>query len=360
MRVAFVSFDFGEYCVRLAGGISRHADVLLCLPKSEVDPYKYLLCKTVGVEEFEKPRLRQPWCQKRMAQHLINCIKSFNPDVIHLQQGHLWFNFALPFLRQYPLVITSHDPITHTGEKTPQWIFDWGCHRAGELIVHTPQMKNLLIKRLHLPGSRVHVITHILCGDDSAQTHIEEEEHLVLFFGRISKYKGLEYLIRAEPLISDKVPQAKFVIAGTGVDIEPYHRMIANPERFTILNEYVSDEKRAELFRRASVVVLPYVEATQSGVIPMAYSFGKPVIATTVGGIPAQVENGVTGYLVAPRNSNALATAVVQLLRNRDLRHQFGANGKRKLTVEANPDAVARETSMVYRLAVNAGPQPCE
>jgi glycosyltransferase involved in cell wall biosynthesis len=153
------------------------------------------------------------------------------------------------------------------------------------------------------------------------------------------------------------MPQARFVIAGTGEDIEPYRRMIANPGQFTILDEYISDEKRAELFRRASVVVLPYIEATQSGVIPMAYSFGKPVVATAVGGIPSQVEDGKTGYLVAPRDPNALATAILQLLRNPDLRRQFGANGKRKLTVEANPDAVARETSMVYRLAVNAGPQ---
>jgi glycosyltransferase involved in cell wall biosynthesis len=309
------------------------------------------------LEEFEKPRLRQLFCQRKMAQNLVRCIRSFNPDVIHLQQGHLWFNFALPLLRRYPLVVTSHDPVKHAGEKLPQWIFDWACCRASQIIVHAPQMKDLLVNRLHLPDRQVHVITHVQVGDDSAQTHVREEEHLILFFGRICKYKGLEYLIRAAPLISAKMPQARFVIAGTGEDIEPYRRMIANPGQFTILDEYISDEKRAELFRRASVVVLPYIEATQSGVIPMAYSFGKPVVATAVGGIPSQVEDGKTGYLVAPRDPNALATAILQLLRNPDLRRQFGANGKRKLTVEANPDAVARETSMVYRLAVNAGPQ---
>jgi glycosyltransferase involved in cell wall biosynthesis len=178
-----------------------------------------------------------------------------------------------------------------------------------------------------------------------------------LFFGRISKYKGLEYLIRAEPLISAMVPEVRFVIAGVGEDIEPYRRMMTNAERFTILDEYISDEQRAELFRRASVVVLPYVEATQSGVIPVAYSFGKPVVATTVGGLPSQVDHGKTGFLVAPRDPEALAMATVELLRNRDLRRRFGANGKQKLTVEANPDTVARETSKVYHLALNAATQ---
>lgn len=358
MKVAFVSFDFGEYCVRLASGIAQHANTLLCLPKCEAEPYMYLLNKSVGLRLFDKPRLRQPLHHMRMAERLLRSIKDFNPDVIHLQQGHLWFNFALPLLRRWPLVVTSHDPVTHAGEKTPQRILDWGFDRADQIIVHVPQMKDLLVKRLHLPNSRVHVITHVLCGDDSAQPHVQEEEHLVLFFGRISKYKGLEYLIRAEPLITAQVPQARIVIAGKGEEFNHYRRMMTNPERFVIYDEYVSDEKRAELFRRASVVVLPYIEATQSGVIPVAYSFGKPVVATTVGGLPAQVDDGKTGYLVPPRDESALADAIVRLLRNRDLRRQLGANGKRKITVEASPDVVARNTLAVYQLAVNAGCRP--
>lgn len=358
MKVAFVSFDFGEYCVRLASGIAKHANVLLFLPEREAEPYGHLLNDSVGLRIFHKPRLRQPIHQMRMAKRLLRGIGDFNPDVIHLQQGHLWFNFALPLLRCYPLVVTSHDPVTHAGERTPQWIFDWGCYRAGQIIVHAPQMKDLLVKRLHMPNSRVHVITHVLCGDDSAQPHFQEEDYLVLFFGRISEYKGLEYLIRAEPLITAQVPQTRIVIAGTGEDFSHYRSMMTNPEQFIIYDEYVSDEKRAELFRRASVVVLPYIEATQSGVIPVAYSFGKSVVATTVGGLPSQVDDGKTGYLVPPRNEKALADAIVRLLHNRDLRRQFGANGKRKITVEASPDVVARDTLAVYQLAVNAGCQP--
>jgi glycosyltransferase involved in cell wall biosynthesis len=357
MKVAFVSFDFGEYCVRLASGIAQNANIVLFLPKPEAERYLYLLSNSVGLRMFHKPRLRQPLQQMRMAEYLLECIGDFNPDVIHLQQGHLWFNFALPLLRQYPLVITSHDPVTHVGEKTPQRIFDWGCYRARQIIVHAPQMKDLVVKRLHMPTSRVHVITHVLLGDDSAQPNLQEEEHLVLFFGRIADYKGLEYLIRAEPLITALVPQARIVIAGTGEDLNRYRRMMTNPERFVIYDEYVSDDKRAELFRRASVVVLPYTEASQSGVIPVAYSFGKSVVATTVGGLPAQVDDGKTGYLVPPRDERALADAIVRLLRNRDLRQQFGANGRRKITVESSADVVARDTLAVYQLAVNAGYQ---
>ncbi|MEM4847079.1 MAG: glycosyltransferase family 4 protein, partial [Thermosphaera sp.] len=123
-------------------------------------------------------------------------------------------------------------------------------------------------------------------------------------------------------------------------------------ENFIVYNEYISDEKRAELFRRASIVVLPYVEASQSGVIPLAYTFEKPVIATTVGGLPEMVEHGRTGYLVPPRNERALADAIVHLLENRELRHQLGKNGKQKIDTECSPRTVAEKTLAAYRLAI--------
>ena len=129
--------------------------------------------------------------------------------------------------------------------------------------------------------------------------------------------------------------------------------MMVNPDRFIVLNEYVSDEKRAELFRRASVVVLPYIEASQSFIISIAYRFGKPVVATTVGGLPEMVDHGRTGFLVPPRDVDALANAVVRLMQNEGMRRKFGENGMRKVNVECAPEVVGRQTRVVYRRAVN-------
>jgi glycosyltransferase involved in cell wall biosynthesis len=290
---------------------------------------------------------------------LVRRIRAFQPDVIHLQLGHLWFNLlGLPLLRRIPMVLTVHDPLIHVGDaqtsKTPQWVFDRACYKARERIVHAPQVKELLVKRLGIPTDTVHVTPYVMVGDIGAgQDGSVREEPLILFFGRIWPYKGLEYLIRAEPLITSKVPEAKIVIAGTGEDFERYSRLMVNPDRFEVHNHYVSDEKRAELFRRASVVVLPYVEASQSHVISIAYRCGKPVVATRVGGLPEMVDHGETGYLVAPRDVNALADAVVRLMQNKKLRRQFGLNGMRKVNVECSPDRVGRMTRVVYRRAVN-------
>jgi starch synthase len=360
MKVAFVSFNFGEYCVRLASGIAQdqNTSILLFLPNREAEPYLHLLSKSVGLRSFDLPRGRQALQQVQMVIRLVRQIRDFDPDVIHLQLGHFWFNWALPWLGDCPLVMTVHDASRHPGDaetrKTPQWVYDRACCRARERIVHAPQVKDLLLQRLSIPSSTVHVIPHILIGDDTATVgeNAQDEEPLVLFFGRIWEYKGLEYLIRAEPLITSRVPKAKIVIAGRGEKFDSYRRMMVHPERFIVHNDYVSDEKRAALFRRASLVVLPYIECSQSGVIPLAYRFGKPVVATTVGGLPDMVDDDRTGYLVPPRDATALAEAIIRLLQDKELRRQFGENGRRKVNVECAPEILGHKTRNVYRQAI--------
>jgi glycosyltransferase involved in cell wall biosynthesis len=293
-----------------------------------------------------------------MVTRLVRQIRKFNPDVIHFQLGHLWFNWALPILGDRPLVLTAHDSKIHLGDagtqKIPQWVFDNACYRAQERIVHAPQIKESLLQRLDIPDETVHVVPHVLLGDDTAAEKTDGGEPVILFFGRIWKYKGLEYLIRAEPLITAKVPRVKIVISGLGEDFEQYRRMMVHPERFIVHNEYVSDEKRAELFRSASVVVLPYIEASQSGVIPIAYRFGKPVVATTVGGLPDMVDHGRTGYLVPPHDAQALAEAIIPILQSDALQSELGENGRRKINLECAPEVVGHKTRLVYRHAIQA------
>ncbi len=238
-------------------------------------------------------------------------------------------------------------------KKTPQIILDFGYRRADRIIVHGRQLKQMVVDRLGIPSETIHAMPMIALGDDTAQSHVQEDEHLVLFFGRIWEYKGLEYLIRAEPLITSQVPEVRIVIAGRGEEFARYRNMMVHPERFTVYNEYVSGDKRAELFRRASVVVLPYIEASTSGVISVAYTFAKPVVATAVGCLPEMVEHGRTGFLVPPRDPQGLAEAIVRLLRDPALRHELGGNGRQKIDTEWSPESVARQTLAVYERALS-------
>jgi len=358
LRVAFVSFYFGEYCVRLASGIAQDPStrILLLLPKNQAEPYLHLLNPSVDIHFFDPARIRYPISHLQMLAQLCKQIKAFRPDVVHLQHGHLTFNLlVLPVLGDYPLVLTVHDASIHLGDaqskRIPQWVHDRACKRAQATIVHARQVKESLVQRLGILSGSVHVVPHVQIGQDTRSVTDEPEdgEPLVLFFGRIWEYKGLEYLIRAEPLITSKVPRARIVIAGIGEDFSRYSRMMQHPGRFIVHNEYISDEKRAELFRQASLVVLPYLEASQSGVIPLAYSFGKPVVATAVGGLPEMVDHGRTGYLVPPRDAKALAEAIVLLLQDKQQRMSFGINGIRKVNGECSPEVVGEKTRTAYR-----------
>jgi glycosyltransferase involved in cell wall biosynthesis len=356
IRVALISFNFGEYCVRLASGLAQHAEVLLLLPEPEIESHLAKLHEAVHLFTFQKPRFRQPVRQIRMIRTIFRRIHEFAPDVVHYQGGHPWFDLTLPLFHQYPLAFTIHDFRAHPGDrvsqKTPFWAETFGRGHADELIVHTRHVQELVRRQWPGCAKKVSVIPHIQIGPDFSSTETTEEEHLILFFGRIWKYKGLEYLIRAEPWITSRVPEARILIAGQGEDFSRYSRMMVHPDRFILDNDFIPEQRVAEYFRRASLVVLPYTEASQSGVIPIAYSAGKPVVATSVGGLPEMVEHGRTGYLVAPRNEVQLAEAITRLLQDRRLREQMGASGKRTIEVECSPSVIARKTMDVYLGAI--------
>jgi len=352
MRVALVAFNFGEYCIRLASALAKDAEVLLILPEDKAHPHTSILDPAVTFHSFVAPRLRHAHRQLSTIRTVRKQIEGFSPDVVHLQQGHMWFNLFLPRLR-YPFVLTIHDWQPHPGDKlsqkTPRWVSNIAYRRADRMIVHTEHVKRLILAKHLIAPEHLYVIPHIKLGQETDQQEAFETENTVLFFGRIWEYKGLEYLIRAEPLITAEVPDAKIVIAGTGEDFSRYRRMMVHPENFVVHNRQVSDSDRAELFRKASVVALPYIEATQSGVVPLAYTFGKPVVATTVGGLPEAVDDGRTGFCVPPRDESALARAIVRLLKDPALRKELGANGNRVINTECSPAMIAKSTLEVYR-----------
>jgi glycosyltransferase involved in cell wall biosynthesis len=186
-----------------------------------------------------------------------------------------------------------------------------------------------------------------------ASDDVKEDSNTVMFFGRILEYKGLEYLIKAEPLITRAVPGAKIVIAGAGDDMDRYRAMMANKEKFVVYNHHIPYGEGAMLFQQCSVVALPYVEASQSGVVSTAYGFRKAVVVTDVGSIPEIVDDGVTGFIVPPRDHVALAEAIIRLLKDPAQAKRMGENGCRKLYTDMSWDNVVKATMVVYNRAID-------
>jgi glycosyltransferase involved in cell wall biosynthesis len=108
-----------------------------------------------------------------------------------------------------------------------------------------------------------------------------------------------------------------------------------------------------KLFQEASLVVLPYIDGSQSGVIPMAYAFSKPVVTTNVGSLPENVDDGITGYIVPPRDSQKLAEAIIDLLINSEKRKKMGMNAFKKTQEELAWKNIATKTLEIYKKALN-------
>ena len=356
MKIAFLSHAFGEYCIQHANVMADDHEVLLILPSNVAQDHLPLIRSGVRYEPFPQIRYRQPFRQLAAMTNIVRKIRKFNPDVVHFQNGHLFFNFALPLLKKFPLVITIHDPHQHVGDReariTPQCVMDYGFKKADHVIVHGTDLKPIIVEKLGLQAGRIHVIPHIAIGERQPATPVEDDGRTLLFFGRIWGYKGLDYLIQAEPKISAEFPDLRIVIGGRGENMDRYRQMMVHPQPFEVHNDWISEEQRSRMFASASIVVLPYIEASQSGVIPVAYNYEKPVIATRVGGLPDMVEDGRTGLLVAPRDSDALADAAIKLLRDKEKRVAMGRAGKAKLERECSPEVVGRQTLDVYREAI--------
>jgi glycosyltransferase involved in cell wall biosynthesis len=139
-------------------------------------------------------------------------------------------------------------------------------------------------------------------------------EKLLLFFGLVRHYKGLDILLEAMPEVIRSMDDVHLIVAGEFYEPEQEFlqriKRLGIAEQVTLVNKYIPNEEVSRYFRAADVLVLPYRSATQSGVIQVAHFFELPVISTRVGGLPEVVREGETGFLVEPENPLLLAQAI--------------------------------------------------
>ncbi len=360
IRIVLLSLGFIDYTINLANSLSKTGlTTLLIIPDNQIQEHQHSVDTGIATYIYEQPRLFYPLKNIHHIYELFKQITIFSPDIIHVQQGHLWLPLILPSLyKKYIWITTFHDVKPHIGENYLRARFVNYCGRkySDQIIVHGEKLKEQMIKEYNITEEKVHVIP---IGEHNVapfkiyeRKNIKEDGNLILFFGRIWKYKGLEYLIKAEPMITKEVPEAKIIIAGTGEDFKKYEKMMINKDNFIVYNYRIPYKEGAELFQRCSLVVLSYIDASQSGVIPTAYGFKKPVVVTDVGSIPEIVDDGVTGFIVPPKNSEALAEAIIKLLKDKKLRREMGENAYKKLKTDLSWDKIAEKTIEVYEKAI--------
>lgn len=202
------------------------------------------------------------------------------PDVVHFTCAHPWNLLIARLLRGIPQVFTIHDVIPHPGEAVSRFVGWYNRDVFGGLadrvIVHGRSHLGLLASM----GVDVNRVRYVPLGEFWPPTsHVPvPSDKRVLFFGRIVPYKGLDILAEAANIVRVREPDARFVIAGKGELSRFLGR--TNSLGLEVHSRFIGDTEVAGFFHAARVVVLPYTSGTQSGVIPLAYSYRRPVVAT--------------------------------------------------------------------------------
>ncbi|MCU0642804.1 MAG: glycosyltransferase [bacterium] len=153
------------------------------------------------------------------------------------------------------------------------------------------------------------------------QLNLKAADNVILFFGYVRKYKGLHVLLDAMPKVLQET-NVRLLVAGEFYDDEQGYRdqiqRLGIGNSVSIFADYIPNEEVGLYYSAADVVVLPYISATQSGIIQIAYNYDKPVITTNVGGLPEVVDEGKTGFIVPSEDVDALATSIVSFFKIKD------------------------------------------
>lgn len=197
------------------------------------------------------------------------------------------------------------------------------------IFVHTNRGKSELMEDFKIGADKVRVIpfgmndtapqTQLTSGEAKRLLGLSFQEKVLLFFGQIAPYKGLEYLVEALPLICKK-KEVRLIIAGKIK--KGYHKYWRTIEGLIARNgieqqiikkiEFIPDDEIEIYFKAADALVLPYVDIFQSGVLVLSYYFGLPVIGTDVGELSEDIIDGKTGFLCRPRDPENLSGKILR------------------------------------------------
>lgn len=255
-------------------------------------------------------------------------IRRQKPDMVLIQWWHPYFApcyFLLThFMGKQNVTFVCHNVFPHERFPLDRFFTRLALNNGSHFIVHAGEETKELERIKSNPDYTVtpHPTYNAFRfeGMSKAQArerlHIVSDEKVLLFFGYVREYKGLKYLLRAMSMICKADDKVRLWVVGEfGTDKEEYGALIEElgiAAYVNVVDSYTPDREVEKFFAAADLVVLPYVSATQSGIVQIAFGFTKPVIVTEVGGLPDVVEDGRTGYVVKPENPEAIAEAAIK------------------------------------------------
>lgn len=361
MRIAIVALHFAEYAWRLSQALAARGDTVLLLMRAgnasaELDERELSAPTPVRTVLIPHRPLKDPRVIVS-AFRIGRLLRGFRPDIVHIQETlHDDLLFALVWLRRLaPIVLTVHDHVTHSGRDSDLDLRRRLYRRylrasADAVIIHAERISSEFQGLYPSLRGRVWSVPHGVLGPP-AKTEPEAEPGNVLFFGRVEAYKGLGVLIEAISALQRDGVKVSLTIAGRGDDLARHRAAIGRMRGCRLIERFIPNAELPALFKTASVVALPYLDATQSGVAALAATYGRPVVASRTGGLPEMVRDGVSGILVEPGDATQLAGAIRLLVEDPDAASRLAIGARRLAQTDLAWDSIAERTSAVYGYA---------
>lgn len=252
-----------------------------------------------------------------LAGRLRRQAQAFRADAVVSVMTHLWTPLVAPGLRRAGLrfVPMVHDAEPHPGD--PGLLWEWRLTRELDAAESAIAFSDSVAAGIHRrrPALRVHRLSLgalLTPGGPVAAPDRATDAPYFVNLGRMRAYKGLDLLRDAWRLFQPRFPRARLLVAGEG-DAEALAPGLTALPGVEVRSRWLGEADMARLVAGADAVVLPYREASQSGVAPLAHGFGVPVVATPVGGLTEQLRDGVDGVLARAVTAEALVEAMAQL-----------------------------------------------
>lgn len=246
-------------------------------------------------------------------------INSAKIDFAYIPMSSYWCPFVYNKTKEYRTFFTMHDVIPHGNKKSFAWrINNYVAKKADDIIILSDCFREKIISEYKKTTDRVLTLQigqQNYYFSDSQKT-TKDENFYIIFYGRILDYKGLDILLEAFHLLEPKYKNIKLVIAGSG-DLSKYNTLLSSIDESNVIlmNRWIKDEEVPEIFNHEkSITVLPYKNATQSGVIPIAMMAKSLVICSNCAGLAEQVADKHTGFIIEPNNSTLLASKLSECL----------------------------------------------
>lgn len=260
-------------------------------------------------------------------------IKVYSPDFVLFSWWHPFFSpcyatisWLLKKRAKISCCFLCHNIFSHEKTVLDKYLVKLGLSKSSVFIVHSQEqakeLDSLFPDRPVLinphPRYEFFVKKNNQTREQARKAFHVEDKKVILFFGLIRPYKGLKYLLESMLLLPEQDKYHLLLIGEFYHQIQHYQILIDRlllRKQLTLVNHYIVNEQVGQYFKAADVFVAPYVDATQSGAIQLAYSFGLPVIATRVGGLPEMVKDKETGLLVEPKDSQGLKQVISNIFK---------------------------------------------